>query len=92
MYLCDTLPCVKVMETQNITLSIPKEILYKANVLAVQRGISVSELLIQTLEKIVRQEEAYVHARQRHLQWLEQGMNLGTDDHILTRRDELHES
>jgi hypothetical protein len=79
------------METQNITLSIPKETLLKVKLLAVKRGTSVSRLLTQTLERLVEQEDAYAHARQRHLQALEQGVDLGTRGQILTRRDDLHE-
>ena len=79
------------METQNITLSIPKEVLLKVKLLAVKKQTSVSGLLTQTLERLVRQDDAYVHARQRHLQWLERGIDLGTGGRILTGRDELHE-
>lgn len=79
------------MDTQNITLSIPKEVLLKVKMLAVKRHTSVSGLLTQVLEKLVQQEDAYAHARQRHLQWLEQDIGLGTNGQILTRRDELHE-
>ena len=79
------------METQNITLSIPKEVLLKVKLLAVKKQTSVSGLLTQTLERLVRQDDAYVHARQRHLQWLERGIDLGTGGRILTQRDELHE-
>ena len=79
------------MERQNITLSIPKDILLKVKLLAVQRGTSVTGLLTQTLERLVRQEDAYAHARQRHLHWLEEGADLGTGGRMLTHRDELHE-
>ena len=79
------------METQNITLAIPKEILLKVKLLAVKRQTSVSGLLTQTLERLVQQEDAYAHARQRHLQCLEQSIDLGTGGQILTPRDELHE-
>ena len=79
------------METQNVTLSIPKGILRKVKLIAVQRETSLSGLLTQTLEKLVQQENAYDHARQRHLQWLEQGADLGTGGNIQTQRDELHE-
>jgi hypothetical protein len=79
------------MERQNVTLSIPKETLYKAKLLAVKRRTSVSGLLTQALEVLVEQEDAYAHAQQRHLQWLEQGANLGSGGQMLTRRDELHE-
>jgi hypothetical protein len=79
------------METQNITLSIPKETLLKVKLLAVKRQTSVSRFLTETLERIVQQEDAYAHARQRHLQRLEQSTDLGTYGQILTRREELHE-
>jgi hypothetical protein len=80
-----------VVETQNITLSLPKDILLRVKLIAVQRQTSVSGLLAQTLERLVQQEDAYVHARRRHLEWLDRGVDLGTDGTILTRRDELHE-
>lgn len=79
------------METQNITLAIPKEILLKVKLLAVKRQTSVSGLLTQTLENLVRQEDAYAHAQQRHLTRLEQGVDLGTYGQILSQREELHE-
>ena len=34
----------------------------------------VSGLLTQTLEKLVRQEDAYIRAERRHLRRLEQGL------------------
>jgi hypothetical protein len=79
------------METQNITLSLPKDILLKAKHIAVQRNVSVSSLLTQALETLVQQEDAYAQARRRHLQWLEQGADLGTGGQIETQRDDLHE-
>jgi hypothetical protein len=42
------------MEKQNITLSIPKNILQKVKLLALKRGTTVSSLLTQTLEEIVQ--------------------------------------
>jgi predicted transcriptional regulator len=79
------------METQNITLSLPKDVLRKVKLIAVQRNMSVSSLLTQALERLVRQEDAYAQARRRHLQWLEQGADLGTGGQVATSRDELHE-
>ncbi len=79
------------MKTQNITLSLPKDILLKVKLLAVKRQTSVSGLLTQTLEELVRQEEAYAHAQLRHLQLLDQGIDLGTGGQISWTRDELHE-
>ena len=42
------------METQNVTLSIPKETLLKVKLLAVKRQTSVSGLLTQALERLVQ--------------------------------------
>ena len=80
------------METRSITLAIPKDVLLKIKLLAAKRQTSVSGLLTQTLEGLVQHEEdAYTHARQRHLQWLEQGAALGTSGLMLPERDELHD-
>jgi len=79
------------METQNITLSLPKEVMLKVKLLAVQRHTSVSGLLTQTLERLVEQEDAYAHARRRHLEWLDNAADLGTAGQISIRREELHE-
>jgi hypothetical protein len=66
------------METQNITLSLKKDILQKARLLAVQRQTSLSGLLAQYLEQIVDEETGYDHARARQLRWLVQGFNLSS--------------
>ncbi len=79
------------METQNITLSLPKEILRKVKLLAVEKGVSVSGLLVQTLEELVRQDERYREARQRSLDLLEKGLDLGTNGKASWKRQELHE-
>jgi hypothetical protein len=79
------------MEKQNITLSVPKEVLLKVKLIAVQRQTSVSGLLTETLERLVEQEDLYVHARRRHLEWLNHGADLGTKGRVPAERDELHE-
>lgn len=79
------------METQNVTLSIPKSILRKAKLLAVERQISLSGLLVHTLTEIVEQADQYEKARQRHLAWLKRGTDLGTQGNITWTREELHE-
>mgnify|MGYP001450403235 CR=1 FL=1 len=79
------------MTTQNITLSLPKDTLLKAKLLAVRRGTSVSGLLAGELEKLVAEDEAYEQARQSALLRLAQAGDLGTNGIIVTDRDELHE-
>jgi hypothetical protein len=79
------------MEMQNITLSLPKDILLKVKLLAVQRQTSVSGLLAGELEKLVRQQEAYISARERNLLILKEGLPLGTYGELTIDRDALHE-
>ncbi len=79
------------MENQNITLSLPKDILLKVKLIAVRRQISVSGLLTQTLERLVHQEEAFSRARERHLEWLEEAADLGTGGAAPAGREALHE-
>jgi hypothetical protein len=79
------------MDTQNVTLSIPKKILHKAKLLAVKRNTSLSGLLSNTLEELVELEEGHQQAYQRSPEWLEQGSDLGTEGQISWRREELHE-
>jgi hypothetical protein len=79
------------MDTQNITLSIPKQVLIKVKVIAARRQTSVSRMLTEMLEKLVQQEDAYDRASRCHVQWLEEGADLGTGGKLLTKRDELHE-
>ena len=77
--------------TQNVTLAIPKDILRKAKILAVQKNTSLSGLLTQTLADLVAHQEEYEHARQHNLTLLKSGLDLGTQGKIPWNRDELHE-
>lgn len=79
------------MDTQDITLAIPREVLVKVKVIAARRQTSVSRMLTQMLERLVQQEDAYDRASRRHVCSLEAGPDLGTHGQIVTTRDELHE-
>ena len=65
------------MEMQNITLSVPKEILYKAKRVALEKRTSLSGLLTQALIEIVESDETYDAARRRQLALLEHGFEPG---------------
>ena len=77
--------------TQNVTLSLPKDILRKAKILAVQKNTSLSGLLTQTLVEIVARQDEYDQARQRNLATLKTGFDLGTQGKITWKREDLHE-
>ena len=79
------------METQNVTLSLPKTVLLKAKLIAVQRQTSLSRLLTRFIEDLVERDERFELARSRHLGMLEKGFDLGTNGGPLASRDELHE-
>jgi predicted transcriptional regulator len=73
----------------NITLRLDGELIKEAKVLAAQRGTSVSRMLAEQLEELVRREKDYVAAERRALARLEKGLQL--DWSPPASRDELHE-
>jgi Arc/MetJ-type ribon-helix-helix transcriptional regulator len=86
----DTLNFVEAaMETQNITLSLPKSVLRRMKLLAAQRQSSVSRLLTQAVENMLAEETEYEAARKRQTKLLEKGFNLGFRKPA--NRDALHE-
>lgn len=79
------------MEYQNITLSLPKELLKKVKHLAIDRNTSVSGLLSQTLQELVDRETGYRKACERQLQVMEKGFDLGLYGQPSWTREETHE-
>ncbi|MCX6090098.1 MAG: CopG family transcriptional regulator [Candidatus Atribacteria bacterium] len=79
------------MENQNITLSIPKEILIKVKHIAIEKNTSVSGLLRSVLEQIVNQEDEYNKAKERQFLTMKKGHELGIKGKVSWTRDELHE-
>lgn len=79
------------METRNITLSLPEEVLREAKVMAARRGTSVSALLTGALREVVERESGYAAAKERSLAALGAQRDLGTQGEISWGRDELHE-
>lgn len=76
-------------EKQNITISLSRQVLRKAKILAARRETSISGLLAQEIESLVGAEEAYERAQRQAMALLEQGFHLG--GLIRTSREELHE-
>ena len=74
---------------QNITVSLDRQTLRKAKILAAKRGTSISGLLAGQIEILVGEEEAYDRAERQALALLDQGFHLGGV--IRASRDELHE-
>jgi hypothetical protein len=79
------------MERQNITLSLPKDLLQKAKIIAVKNNTSLSGLLSDYLARIANEEEAYQIAQTRHRRLLKKGFDFGLEGEIPWKREELHE-
>ncbi len=73
----------------NITLRLDSDLIREAKVLAAQKGTSVSRMMAEQLEELVRREKDYVAAERRALARLEAGYDLGWS--APDSRDELHE-
>lgn len=78
-------------ERQNITLSLPKEVIREAKIIAAQRDTSVSALMARVLRELTEEERGYQAARERALKRLQDGFDLGTGGKVGWSRDELHE-
>ena len=74
---------------QNITLNLDKDLLRRVKHVAVERGTSVSGLLVEHLEQIVEHNEEYERARKKAVGLLKRGLKLGGK--IRATREELHE-
>ncbi len=74
---------------QNLTVSLDQGTIRKAKILAAARGTSVSRLLADYIEQMLREEEEYEAAHRHALALLEQGFHLGGAIH--STREEWHE-
>ena len=79
------------MERQNITFSLPKEVLKRGRILAAERGISLNELIKDLLQKASQSKRQYQAAAERQKKLMRKGLNLGTGGEISWKRDELHQ-
>ena len=76
-------------EKQNVTISLSRQVLRKARILAARRETSISGLLSQQIEALVGEAEAYERAEKQAMTLLENGFHLGGI--APPARDELHE-
>jgi hypothetical protein len=77
------------LSRQNLTITLNRQIIRKAKVLAARRDTSISGLVAQQLEILVGEDEAYERAQRQALMLLEKGFHMG--GRITATRDELHE-
>jgi predicted transcriptional regulator len=79
------------VESRNVTLSLPEDLLRRVKIVAAMRDTSISALLAETLAQIADQEEGYAGARDGMFEDLERGYDLKTQGSISWSRDSLHE-
>lgn len=79
------------IEKQNVTLSLPKKLLRKAKIMAIEHDTSLSGLMVDLLTEVVEQREQYMIAKRKHLALLAEGVDLGTDGSSNWSRESLHE-
>jgi hypothetical protein len=79
------------MEQQNVTVTLPVDLLREVRHLAVDRGVSLSRFIALLLEEEVEGQHRYKVAKDRQLALLRAGLPLGTHGKITWRRTELHE-
>jgi len=80
----------KHVQKQNITLSIPKDVLREAKHLAVDRGISLSGFLVEALEERVKRLSEMRRAGERQRALMRRGLKLGTKGKVHWTREDLH--
>ena len=74
---------------QNVVISLSREVLKEARILAARRHMSISGLLEQEIETLVAREQSYEYSKRQALALLEKGFHLG--GRIPASRGELHE-
>jgi hypothetical protein len=74
---------------QNITLSLDKDLIRKARIIAAQRRMSISKILGEELARMTKEEEQYEFSKRKALSDLKAGFHLGGK--IMATREELHE-
>jgi len=76
-------------DKQNLTISLDRQTIQKAKVVAARRSTSISGLVARQIEILVGEEEAYERAERQAMNLLDQGFHLGGV--IRVSRDDLHE-
>jgi len=79
------------MERQNVTLSLSKDILRQARHIAVDKGVSLSGLLTECLEDLVRDAAAFDAAKKQALKNMKRRFDFGLNGAGPASRDSLHE-
>jgi hypothetical protein len=78
------------VESRNVTLALPRALLRKVKLLAVERDTSISGLLADFLEEIVKKQDDYEGVRRKAMRDLRRPPDLATGGRATWKRDDLH--
>lgn len=78
-------------QNQNVTLSLPRDLLKRVKRVAADRDTSVSALMTEALARLADEDRRYTVARKRALAAMKSARSLGTRGRRTWTRDELHE-
>ena len=78
------------MERQNLTISLPKPLLKRVKMLAVERDKTLTQLIREVLDNEINGSKRYKQARKKHADILTAGFDLGTKGELAISREELH--
>lgn len=79
------------MGRRNVTLTLSEDALRRARHLAVEKGVSLSKLLSDSLEEVVLRNDRYDTARRKALSRMKRGVPLGVRSRPAWSRSDLHE-
>lgn len=79
------------MDRQNVTLSLPKNLVRQAKSAALRRHKSLSEFMRESLEEKVSEASNYKKAMDRQKKLMQTGFDLGTGGVLAISREDLHE-
>ena len=78
-------------DIQNVTLSLPRDLLKRIKRVAADRDTSISALMAEALARVADEDHRYSAARKQALAALRSAGSLGTRGRRTWTRDELHE-
>jgi Family of unknown function (DUF6364) len=72
---------------RNVTVKLDEQTIHKAKIVAAKRSTSVSRLIADEIDRLVREDDAYEQARVEALADLESGWDLGSEGRLPRRAD-----
>jgi Family of unknown function (DUF6364) len=79
------------MEKQNLTLSLPKDLIRRAKIQAARENMSLSRYTMEAVEEKLGKSTGYANAKKRHLKALSSSVDLGTKGNLGIARESMHE-